>query len=94
MVKVQFTARVVNPDTEEEFNGWVDPKWNQYVLRSESTDVTAWEFETLSEAVAFIEAHIGMTEHESGSDTWYSADEDFHMESGESWHRAAHITQD
>ena len=93
MVKVQFTATVVNPDTEEEFNGWVNPQ-NRYELRTLAEDVPTFEFETLPEAVAFIEGEIGMTENEAGSDIWYSGDEDFHMESVESWHRAAHITQD
>ena len=50
MIKVQFTATVFNPDTEETFNGWVDPQWNRFELRSEPTDVKVYEFETLAEA--------------------------------------------
>lgn len=89
MYKVQFTATVVNPDTEETFNGWVDMEWNRWELRSESTDVRSHEFDTRDEAVEFIKSKLGDVREERN--TFYAEDTELHLESGETWGRAAHI---
>lgn len=92
MFKVRFTATVNNPDTEETFNGWVDPKWSMTQLRSESTDVTTFEFDTRKEAEEFIEQTIGSADNYDGED-WYAADSHMDYQSGEDWSYAAHIEE-
>ena len=95
MFKVKFTATVVNPDTEETFNGWVDMVYSRRTLFTHEDSVTrTHDFDTLPEAVEFIESEIGATEHDPGSDTWYAADGDMEPVSGETWLYAAHVTED
>lgn len=91
MFRVRFTATVHNFDTEEEFNGWVDPAWNRYELHSERDDVRSYEFDTLEEAEKYIEDTIGSFEHDGGSENYYAEDVDQNLESGESWYRAGHV---
>lgn len=95
MIKVQFTATVFNPDTEETFNGWVDPQWNRFELRSEPTDVKVYEFETRAEAEEFVESTIGVA-GASGYDgvTWTAEDSVFEPMTGEDWSYAAHFSVD
>lgn len=93
MFKVRFTATVKNFDTEDEFNGWVSPEWSRYTLYSERDDVKVTEFDTLPEAVEFIESTIGLTEHDAGSENYYALDEDLNHESGEYWYYAGHIEE-
>lgn len=95
MIKVQFTATVFNPDTEETFNGWVDPQWNRFELRSEPTDVRTFEFDTRAEAEEFVESTIGVTGKGGyNGDTWYAEDSVFESMTGENWSYAAHITEE
>lgn len=93
MIKVQFTATVFNPDTEETFNGWVDPQWNRFELRSEPTDVKVYEFETLAEAEDFIESEIGVADSYNG-DLWSAADSVTNTITGEEWSYTAAITEE
>lgn len=93
MIKVQFTATVFNPDTEETFNGWVDPQWSQFELRSEATDVATFEFETRLDAENFIESQIGVNDSYD-MDTWVAADSVREPMTGEDWVYTAHITED
>lgn len=93
MFDVRFTATVKNFDTEDEFNGWVSPSWNRYGLYSEKEDVQVDSFDTLEEAVQHIEDTIGALEHDEGSESYYSLDEDLNHESGEYWYRAGHIEE-
>lgn len=92
MIKVTFTATVFNPDTEETFNGWVDPKWNQFELRSEKEDVRTFEFDELHEALQFVESEIGAADSFDGH-YYYAADSRMNLESGEDWSYCAVIEQ-
>lgn len=92
MFKVKFTATVFNPDTEETFNGWVDPNWAIMELRSEPTDVATFSFDTFDEAIEFIDKTIGSTT-DNGDGTFYAEDARTNLESGEDWSYAAHITE-
>jgi hypothetical protein len=92
MFDVRFTARVVNRDTEEEFNGWVSPSWNRYALYSEKEDVQVESFDTLEEAEKHIEDTIGSYVKEQRGN-YYAEDEDMNYESGEHWLRAGHIEE-
>jgi hypothetical protein len=91
MFKVQFSATVSNPDTEEKYNGWVDMS-RPFELRSESTDVAVHEFYDREEAVKFITYNIGAIDSEERG-TFYAADSRMDLESGEDWSYAAHITE-
>ena len=93
MFRVRFTATVKNFDTEEEFNGWVDPAWHRFSLYTERDDVRFSDFETLEEAEKHIEETIGSYEHDGGSENYYAEDVDQNMESGEYWYRAGHIEE-
>jgi hypothetical protein len=94
MFTVQFTATVFNPDTEDNFNGWVDPAWNRYELRELADDVRTWTFDTLEEAEAFIEETIGSTRQDSEPKRYYYAeDSDFNRETGEDWSYCAVIEE-
>lgn len=96
MFEVRFTARVVNHDTEDEFNGWVSPNWNRYALYSNREDVSVETFETRAEAVQYIEDTIGELETDCGSEVmgnYYAADVDINHEAGEHWHRAGHVAE-
>ena len=90
MIKVQYTATVFNPDTEETFNGWVNPSWSMFTLWTLAEDVPTFEFETIAEAIEAIEGTIGAY-RDNGDGTFYAEDSRFHMESGEDWSYAAHI---
>jgi hypothetical protein len=90
MLKVLFTASVYNLDTEESFHGWVDPQWSMFQLRSEDTDVRAFEVETEAEALELIESYIGAADSFDG-ETYYAADSRMNNETGENWSYAAHI---
>jgi hypothetical protein len=91
MVKVKFTADVFNPDTEETFNGWVDPNWNSFELRSEPEDVRTFEFDNIDDAAEFIEDAIGSVV-DNGDWTYYAEDSRMNLETGEDWSYAAHVT--
>lgn len=93
MVKVQFTATVFNPDTEESFNGWVDPSWNAFELRSDTEDVRTFEFDNMEDAMEFIEDAIGSMIN-TGHGTYYAENVRMNAESGEEWSYAAHINED
>lgn len=84
MVKVTFTASVHNFDTEDEFHGFIDPKWSMWELYTEANDVRTYEFDTESEATAFIESEIGSADNFDGID-WYAADPQMNYDTGESW---------
>lgn len=90
MVKVQFSATVINHDTEETFSGWVDPSWNQFELRELSTDVRTWEFDTRAEAIEFADSKIG-TLDDTGLSVVYSDDSVQNLETGEYWRYAVLI---
>jgi hypothetical protein len=92
MFKVNFTASVKNFDTEEDFNGWVDPQWSMSTLHSEESDVRSWEFDTLEEAIKFIDSEIGSVETryaERGN--YYAQDSELH--NGEYWYYCGHVTE-
>ncbi len=90
--EVNFTASVQNPDTEEEFHGFISPEWSKTQLFSEATDVKTFEFETREDAEKFIEETIGEADNFDGED-WYAADSHFDLESGEDWSYHARITE-
>lgn len=92
MFSVQFTADVFNPDTEEEFHGWLDPQWSKTQLFELDTDVKTYEFDTREEAEEFIESEIGVADSFDGED-WYSADAHMDLESGGNWSYHARITE-
>lgn len=89
-VQVRYTATVLNPDTEETFNGWVDPR--RYELRSAATDVRTFEYDSMQEALGAIESEIGVADHFDGT-SYYAADEKREAASGEIWMFAAHVTE-
>ena len=91
-MRVVFTASVYNPDTEEEFHGYVSPKWSMFELRSEESDVEVFEVETEDEALKLIEEHIGAADNFDGED-YYAADSRFNDETGEDWSYHARITR-
>lgn len=92
MVKVKFTADVFNPDTEETFNGWVDPTRDMFQLRSDNDDVPVFEFDFMIDAMEFIEDAIG-TIGNSADGSFYAQDARVNEESGESWSYAAHVSE-
>jgi hypothetical protein len=91
-ILVQYTASVLNPDTGDTFNGWVDPAWSRYELRSTEEDVRTFEYETLAEALADVESTVGPYDSWDG-ESYYAADEDMNPESGEIWMYAAHFAE-
>jgi hypothetical protein len=93
MFTVLITADVLNPDTEETFNGYVSPKWSMYELRSEPTDVESVTFDTKAEAEAYVESTIGVADSYDG-EYWYAADSKMNLESGESWTYQAVIREE
>lgn len=92
MFKVQFTATVFNPDTEETLDGWVDMS-RPFELREASTDVAEHEFYDREEAVKFITYNIGSIGEEQQRGTYYAEDSQINTESGENWNYAAHIEE-
>lgn len=96
MFRVRFTATVKNFDTEEEFNGWVDPNWNRFELRTEREDVRFEDFDTREEAEKHIEGTIGAIDLSGDEETfgnYYGADAETNDETGEVWYRAGHIEE-
>ncbi len=91
MFTVLFTADVLNPDTEETFNGYVNPEYSMTQLFTEPTDVVSVTFDTRAEAEAYVEETIGAADSYDGED-WYAADS--HMESGEDWSYHAAIREE
>lgn len=91
MFKIQFTATVTNPDTDEEFNGWVDMS-RPFELREANTDVPVHEFYKREEALKFIRYNIGTIGHEQRG-TFYADDTQVNDETGENWNYAAHIEE-
>lgn len=92
MFKVKFSATVYNPDTEENFNGWVDPSYSMWTLFNVEDTPKVYEFDTKAEAEEFVESTIGSADNYDGED-WYAADSKMNLESGEDWSYAAHITE-
>ena len=93
MIKIQITATVFNPDTEETFSGWVDTS-RPFELRTEHTDVPVYEFETADEASEFIEDFIGAREPAQDRGDYriiYASETEQNIESGEHWHYAAMV---
>jgi hypothetical protein len=90
MVKVVFTATCYNPDTEEEFNGYLDPKWSKTTLFELESDVTVFEVETEAEALELIKSYIGEPDSFDGVD-FYAADSHDNYETGENWTYHARI---
>lgn len=94
MFIVQFTATVKNFDTEEDFNGWVDPLWNRFELRELADDVRSWDFDTLEEAIAFIDSEIGSVEtRHAERGNYYAEDAEMNPESGEYWYYCGHVEE-
>lgn len=93
MRKVYITADVNNPDTEEEFHGWVDLNWSRRQLHENMEDVRFHELEDDEDVQKFIEDLIGAIDSEEDG-TFYAADGDMDLETGEVWHYAAHIWKD
>lgn len=90
MFKVNFTATVVNPDTEENFNGWVDPSYSMWTLFSDQPE--AKEFDTLAEAEEYIDSEIGVVETPERG-IYYAQDSKMNLESGEDWSYAAVVNE-
>lgn len=90
--QVRFTATVFNPDTEETFNGWVDPQWSMWELRSTADDVRAFTFDDDVEAREFVRSEIGDFDSFDGV-SWYAADSKMNNDTGEDWSYAAHFTE-
>ena len=90
MIKVQYTATVYNPDTEETLHGWVDPQYSMWTLFTLAEDVRTFEYETEAEAFEAIESEIGLFET-GDRQTFYALDARKNNESGEDWLYAAHI---
>jgi hypothetical protein len=91
-MRVVFTATVYNLDTEESFNGYVDPKWNRFELRSEESDVQSFEVENEAEALELIKSYIGEPDSFDG-EYFYAADSQMNNETGEDWSYCAVIKQ-
>ena len=93
MFTVTFTATVVNPDSEEEFHGYVNPKWSMHQLYTEPTDVESFAFDSRKEAEEFVESTIGVADNYDGED-WYAADSTMNLETGEDWSYHARISEE
>lgn len=93
MFTVLVTADVFNPDTEETFNGYVNPKWSMFELRSQPTDVESVTFDTKKEAEEYVESTIGTADSYDG-EYWYAADSKMNLESGENWTYTAIIREE
>lgn len=91
MFKVNFTATVVNPDTEDNFNGWVDPSYSMFLLFEDAP--TPKEFDTLKESEEYIDSEIGSVEAPERG-IYYAQDSKMNYESGESWSYAAVVHED
>lgn len=81
--EVKFTASVNNPDTEEEFHGYVDPQYSMWTLFEDEPE-RRFVFDTKAEAEEFVDSTIGSADHFDGED-WYAADAKMNLESGEDW---------
>ncbi|QFG12785.1 hypothetical protein PBI_MIMI_312 [Arthrobacter phage Mimi] len=84
MIKVVFTGSAYNSDTEEEFHGFLDPKWSMWTLHELESDVRTWTFDTEAEALEFIESEIGSADSFDGED-FYAADAKLNNETGETF---------
>ena len=88
--KIFITASVFNPDTEEEFHGWIDPSWSMFQLHENKEDVAPLEFDPeFDDSIeALIEETIGSIDStERGNH--YGADTPLH--DGEYWSYCAHV---
>lgn len=90
MRKVFITATVVNPDTEENYHGWIDLNWNRFQLLEDKELVGHHDVEDGENALDVIESLIGAVEISDG-ETFYAQDGQTNMESGEVWIYAAHL---
>ncbi len=90
MRKVYITATVVNPDTEEEFHGWVDLNWSRFLIFENMEDVRFHELDDDEDAQQVVESLIGSYET-SERGTWYAQDSVMNPETGETWSYAAHV---
>lgn len=94
MIKIQLTATVSNPDTEDVFSGWVD-KDRPFELRELSTDVPEYEFESADDAEEFLTDFMGPLQPHTGEPTvttiLHAENVVQHVESGEDWHYAAMV---
>lgn len=96
MFQVAITGERIGSDAEEgnfSESGWIDPQWSMTVLHSEREDVRVAEFETLGEAVEYIEETIGYVDDGSNGETFYAADTFLDFSTGDSWSYAGHITE-
>lgn len=87
MYKVQFDARVFNPNTEEYITGWIDPA-RRFEVREEDTDVPTFEFETYEDAFDKVTEFLGEIEEEVDRGTYvlfYAEDSEDNFETGENF---------
>lgn len=91
--QVYITADVINLDSEEEFHGWVDLRWNRFELRENKEDVRPhiYDPETDGTIREYVETLIGGIDSGSDGETFYAADSDMNHETGEYWRYAAHV---
>lgn len=94
--EVAFTGDVTDAEHAAEGatreDGWIDPKWSMTVLFAGKEDVRTETFDTLAEAVAFIEDTIGSV-HDNGDGTYYAQDGHMDLQSGDDWSYAGHVTE-
>jgi hypothetical protein len=94
--EVAFTGDVTDEEHAREGatreNGWIDPKWSMTVLHENREDVRTETFDTLGEAVAFIEDTIGSV-NDNGDGTYYAQDGHMDLQTGDDWSYAGHITE-
>lgn len=94
--KLQFDARVFNPDTEEYVTGWIDPA-RPWEVRELHTDVPTFEYDTYEEAEEHVEQFIGpgFTEEDRGDYIMFGADEpETNYETGEDYTYGAMLEGD
>ena len=73
--------------------GWVDPSWSMRVLFEDRGGVEVKTFDTLDEAVEYIEETIGSVDQNDAPFNYYANDSRMDLESGDSWRYAGHITE-
>ena len=90
MRKIHITATVVNADTEEELNGWIDWDWSPFELYENKEDVWFIELEYGEDERQAVEDLLGSVEGKDMTPGRYYA-HDQKLENGEYWSYCAHV---
>lgn len=95
MFDVRFTADLITEESAAEGmvaeSGWVSPNSMRSII-SIKEDVEPESFDTLEEAVDYIQSMIGSVS-DAGGGSYYAEDSSIDYINGDHWNYAAHVTE-